>query len=75
MGSVGTWQLGPQAGYLVAPQFFNRHLIPFILSMQRFEDDADTDLRAVLKADEYARVRAQRTAQKRAYRQGRRPNK
>ena len=43
--------------------------------MQRFEDDADTDLRSVLKADEYARVRAQRVAQKRAYRQGRRPTK
>lgn len=43
--------------------------------MQRFENDADADLRAVLKADEYARVQAQRTAQKRAYRQGRRSNK
>lgn len=43
--------------------------------MFRPEDDADQQLRHVLKADEYARVRAQETARKRAYRQGRRPNK
>lgn len=43
--------------------------------MQRFEDDTDTDLRTVLKADKYARGRAQRTARKRACRLGRWPNK
>jgi len=44
--------------------------------MQRFpEDDSDTQLRTVLKADEYARLRAQRAAQQKAHRPGRRPNK
>lgn len=43
--------------------------------MSRFEDENQVLLRSVLKADEYARLQAQQTAQKRAYRQGRRPKK
>ena len=43
--------------------------------MSRLEDETQDFLRSVLKADEYARVQAQQTAQKRAYRQGRRPKK
>ncbi|WP_460609203.1 hypothetical protein [Hymenobacter terrigena] len=41
--------------------------------MQRFEDESDTQLRSVLKADEYAKLQAQRAAQRRARRPGRRP--
>ncbi|WP_277881351.1 hypothetical protein [Hymenobacter cyanobacteriorum] len=43
--------------------------------MSRLEDETQDLLRSVLKADEYARLQAQQTAQKRAYRQGRRPKK
>lgn len=43
--------------------------------MQRFEDDFDTQLRTVLKADEYAKFQAKRAAQQRVRRPGRRPNK
>ncbi|MDO7854127.1 hypothetical protein [Hymenobacter convexus] len=44
--------------------------------MQRYqEDEFDSQLRAVLKADEFAKFRAKRAAQKRAFRPGRRPNK
>lgn len=43
--------------------------------MSRPEDETQDLLRSVLKADEYARLRAQQTARKRAYRQGRRPRK
>lgn len=42
--------------------------------MQRFEDDTDDQLRAVLKPDEYAKVQAKRAAHKRVRRPGRRPN-
>ena len=43
--------------------------------MPRPEDETDQQLRHVLKADEYARLRAQETARKRACRRGRRPHK
>ncbi|GAB2849841.1 hypothetical protein GCM10027044_06220 [Hymenobacter ruber] len=46
---------------------------PFSFAMQRFEDEFDTQLRSVLKADEYAKLQAQRAAQRRARRHGRRP--
>lgn len=45
------------------------HLMPHF----EFEGDSDSQLRTVLKADEYARLQAQRVAQKRARRPGRRP--
>lgn len=41
--------------------------------MQRFEDDSDDLLRAVLKANEYARFLARRVVRKRARLSGRRP--
>ncbi|WP_262895748.1 hypothetical protein [Hymenobacter ruricola] len=42
--------------------------------MSRFEEDeVDAQLRAVLKADEYARLQAKRAARQRANRPGRRP--
>lgn len=47
----------------------------FTHNMSRLEDETQDLLRSVLKADEYARLQAQQTAQKRAYRQGRRPKK
>ena len=44
-------------------------------TMQRFEeDDSDGQLRAVLKADEFAKFQAKRAAQKRGRRLGKRPN-
>lgn len=43
-------------------------------TMQRFEEDEyDMQLRAVLKADEFARFQAKRAAQKRGRRLGKRP--
>ena len=47
------------------------HLLPRF----EFEDDSESQLQTVLKADEYARLQAQHVAQKRARRPGRRPNK
>ena len=43
--------------------------------MQRSEDEFETQLRAVLKADEYAKFQAKRAAHQRVRRPGRRPNK
>ncbi|WP_216680091.1 hypothetical protein [Hymenobacter siberiensis] len=42
-------------------------------AVQRFEDEFDTQLRLLLKADEYARLQAKPAAQRRARRPGRRP--
>ena len=41
--------------------------------MSRSEDETQALLRSVLQANEYARLQARQTAQKRACRHGRRP--